>query len=450
MNSEGTAAATADGVVVELPLGDAAATFNLEKAVCSHGLFMMAPNHWDPQSKTLQRPLRLSLDPHHEDHEASLMVQISHPLHSPHALRLCVFGTNSLSTQHQHSLLDQVRRMLRLSDEDNWRIRNFQEVHKEAKNRGFGRVFRSPILFEDMVKCILLCNCQWSRTLSMAKALCELQLELQLPLSNESLANAANKTISRCQTVETNQFVPKTPAGKESKKNSGVRKSSINLVNRFAEVKETEENANLERSVQISYCFQSLEGKEVSSSTKIGNFPSPRELASLDEKFLAKRCNLGYRAGRIMNLAREIVDGRVRLRELEDICGTLSLPEYDKLAEKLKVIDGFGPFTCANVLMCMGFYHVIPTDSETIRHLEQVHAKSSMIRTVQRDVEVIYGKYAPFQFLAYWSEVWQFYEEWFGKLSEMPPSSYKLITAANMRPKRNGKKKRIKLSMADI
>jgi hypothetical protein len=38
----------------------------------------------------------------------------------------------------------------------------------------------------------------------------------------------------------------------------------------------------------------------------------------------------------------------------------------------LKGIDGFGPFTCANVLMCMGFYHVIPTDSETIRHLRQV------------------------------------------------------------------------------
>ncbi|KAL2513848.1 uncharacterized protein Fot_27819 [Forsythia ovata] len=279
---------------------------------------------------------------------------------------------------HRDIPLDQVRRMLRLSDEENWRIRDFQEVHEEAKNRGFGRVFRSPTLFEDMVKCILLCNCQWSRTLSMAKALCELQLELQLPLSNESLANAANKTIPG-----------------------------------------------------------PLERKEVSSCTKIGNFPSPRELASLDEKFSAKRCNLGYRAGRIMNLAREIVDGRVQLRELEDICGTLSLPEYDKLAEKLKVIDGFGPFTCANVLMCMGFYHVIPIDSETIRHLEQP-------LLLKFEFGLLAG------FLLDRSEVWQFYEEWFGKLSEMPPSSYKLITAANMRPKRNGKNKRIKLSMADI
>jgi hypothetical protein len=32
----------------------------------------------------------------------------------------------------------------------------------------------------------------------------------------------------------------------------------------------------------------------------------------------------------------------------------------------------------------------------------QVHARKSNSQTVQRDVEYIYGKYAPFQFLAYW------------------------------------------------
>ncbi|CAK9188654.1 unnamed protein product [Ilex paraguariensis] len=97
--------------------------------------------------------------------------------------------------------------------------------------------------------------------------------------------------------------------------------------------------------------------------------------------------------------------------------------------------------------MCMGFYHVIPTDSETVRHLKQVHGRPSTIETVQGDVEVIYRKCAPFQFLAYWyslqpdvlpfnqyilSEVWLFYEERFGKLSEMLDCDYKLITAANM------------------
>lgn len=146
-----------------------------------------------------------------------------------------------------------------------------------------------------------------------------------------------------------------------------------------------------------------------------------------------------------MKLAQSIVEGKIQLRELEEACSEPSLSNYSKLADQVKEIYGFGAFTCANVLVCMGFYHVIPTDSETVRHLKQVHARHSSIKTIQGDVEALYGKYAPYQFLAYWSEVWQFYEEWFGKLSEMPHSDYKLITAANMRPK-SGKSKRIKIS----
>ncbi|XP_062175444.1 uncharacterized protein LOC133880511 isoform X2 [Alnus glutinosa] len=112
-------------------------------------------------------------------------------------------------------------------------------------------------------------------------------------------------------------------------------------------------------------------------------------LANLDESFLRTRCNLGYRASRVLKLAQGIVEGRIQLTQLEEACKGASLSSYNMLDDQLKGIDGFGPFTCANVLMCMGFYHVIPTDSETIRHLRQVHAKKSNSQTVQRDVENI-------------------------------------------------------------
>lgn len=101
MDQEDETTTAHGGVLVELPLGDAAPDFNLEKAVCSHGLFMMAPNHWDPHSKTLKRPLRLNLD----DDEISVVVQVSHPPHSAHALHLLVFGTLALSPEQQQSLL---------------------------------------------------------------------------------------------------------------------------------------------------------------------------------------------------------------------------------------------------------------------------------------------------------------------------------------------------------
>ncbi|KAF7142296.1 hypothetical protein RHSIM_Rhsim05G0120900 [Rhododendron simsii] len=457
------------GVVVELPLGKMAeaATFDLEKNVCSHGLFMMAPNFWDPLSKTLQRPLLL--DSHEESGNgsaaSSVLVRISQPSDSPHSLRLRVFGVDSLSPRHEQALKEQVRRMLRLSEAEEASVKEFQKMHGEAKERGFGRVFRSPTL--------------WSRTLSMARALCELQLELQHSSISAPVAKVGNSNTK--STAEIKYYVPKTPPGKESKWKVGAKRDSTILGSRLLNEKLQIEAEDVVRmgSVETSDCLRrskalcpsiSSNGEEfhkccnshqcstgiskvdsivvcgdLSYDIRIGNFPSPRELASLDEKFLEKRCNLGYRAIRILKFAQSIVEGKIQLRELEEACSEPSLSNYSKLADQLNEIYGFGPFTCANVLMCMGFYHVIPTDSETVRHLKQVHAIDSTIRSVQGDVEAVYGKYAPFQFLAYWSEVWQFYEEWFGKLSEMPHSDYKNITAANMRPK-SDKRKRIKIS----
>lgn len=172
------------------------------------------------------------------------------------------------------------------------------------------------------------------------------------------------------------------------------------------------------------------------ANLNMGDFPSPNEIAGLDEKYLAKRCGLGYRAGRILKLAQGVVEGNIQLSQLEELCSEASFSNCNKVDEMLKEINGFGPFTRGNVLMCMGFYDVVPTDTETIRHLKQVHARTTTIRTVKEVVGEIYGHYEPYQFLAYWSELWNFYEDWFGKLSEMPSSDYRLITASNMRTKR--------------
>lgn len=455
---------------LKLPLAE---TFDLETAVCSHGLFMMSPNRWDPLSRSLSRPLHLSnsLDNGNSDthiSSVSVAVTIYQPQQDPHSLHIEVHNSGSgsapslslsLSREQQDALLAQVRRMLRLSEADERNVRDFKRiVHRVAQEEGeepqymkgfSGRVFRSPTLFEDMVKCMLLCNCQWPRTLSMARALCELQWELQ-----------------HCSPSIGEDFIPKTPAGKESKRKQKVLKVAPKLTNRISEIKaSSEDDMNLkldcagvlEENVQPSILRNGIEDdlhrlNELSTTDppsacdRVGNFPNPRELANLDESFLAKRCNLGYRAGRILKLAQDIVDGKIQLSELEDMCNEASLTTYDKLAEQLSQIYGFGPFTRNNVLVCIGFYHVIPTDSETIRHLKQVHARNCTSNTVQMIAESIYGKYAPFQFLAYWSELWHFYEKRFGKLSEMPYSDYKLITASNMKIKNIHQVKRRKIS----
>ncbi len=53
----------------------------------------------------------------------------------------------------------QVIRMLRLRPADTEQIKAFQSMHEEAQQESFGHMFRSPTLWEDMVKSITLCNC---------------------------------------------------------------------------------------------------------------------------------------------------------------------------------------------------------------------------------------------------------------------------------------------------
>lgn len=104
----------------------------------------------------------------------------------------------------------------------------------------------------------------------------------------------------------------------------------------------------------------------------VGNFPNSTELYMLDEKTLQSRCNLGYRAKIIVELSRSIENGELKLKKLErPLEGSRSTCEkkiYDMLSKR----RGFGPFTCSNVLMCIGYYQRIPTDTETCRHLKEV------------------------------------------------------------------------------
>ncbi|XP_010533227.2 PREDICTED: uncharacterized protein LOC104809040 [Tarenaya hassleriana] len=478
---------------VELPLGEAAEAFDLEKAVCSHGFFMMSPNRWDPLSRSLFRPLRfppLDFDGDFDGSDCgeapypSAVVRISqHPELPCLSVRVC--GVSSLSESQRRAIVAQVSRMLRLSPAEEIKAKEFVKMMTENGEEELLRSFggrATPPLFEDMVKCILLCNCQclfiivkafdtsefalahligfdvkfhgvclcnvdsgsggWSRTLSMAQSLCELQLELQSMASSGCPSSAGEKEgifeqkkISACLRKRLDESNAEGECHGHVNTEDAMFKSQIS-------------NQCLDRRAVTELMSRDCcnEVLEDHCCTQLGNFPGPKELAFLEEDFLARRCNLGYRASRILKLSRGIIEGEIQLRELEKACVEPNLSTYDSLLEQLRRLDGFGPFTCANVLMCAGFYHVIPADSETIRHLKQVHAKASSIQTVTDVVQAVYGKYHPFQFLAYWAEVWHIYGQRFGKLSEMPRTDYRLITASNMKSEDPRRKKKIKSS----
>ncbi|PWA73558.1 DNA glycosylase [Artemisia annua] len=306
-------------------------TFKLEKAVCNHGFFMMAPNRWNPSSKTLVRPLRLP-------DQKSVTVSINLLYATFLYITVHDYVHHEISASDHQAISDQVTRMLKLSTEEEEHVKRFQRLHSDAAETGFGHLFRNPTLFEDIVKSILLCGCRFKDTLEMAENLCTL-----------------------------------------TKRKLSVKRKR---------------------------------GKKPESS--LGNFPSPQELAGLELKDLDKCC-LGYRGATILKLAKDVSNGEINLLDLEN------LSDADKLYSKLKNIEGIGDFVANNVLMCMGFYHKVPVDSETIRHIKQVHQRPECSKkNVEAIVKEIYDKL----------ELVKYYEENVGKLYLLKECDYKSVAGS--------------------
>ncbi|XP_071718954.1 uncharacterized protein [Rutidosis leptorrhynchoides] len=315
--------------------------FVLEKSVCNHGFFMMAPNSWNPQTKTLVRPLRLQ-------DQTSVTVSISQ--HSRMMISV------KLDDDHHHfkitkaikkAIKYQVKRMLRLSEEEDERINEFHKLHSDAAENGFGRLFRNPSVFEDILKTWLLCCCRFKESLEKAELLCKV-----------------------------------TRIKKRGRRKQGYKEP-------------------------------------------IANFPTAQELSKLDIKTLATECKLGIRAEKILKFSKDVASGEINLLDFENV------RDGDELYRKLMTIDGIGDFIACNVLMCMGFYNRVPVDSETVRHIKQLHGREDCDRkNVAKMCEEIYNKYNPFHTLAYWFELVEYYESKVGKLSMLEKCNYQRVAGS--------------------
>ncbi|CAJ1360739.1 unnamed protein product [Effrenium voratum] len=325
---------------VRLPL-----KFSLGATVCSYGFAMLAPNSWKPyrsgkcgrlghrdtsgsahRKGELHRPLHVG--------GRAMQVVLRQPSARVLQVRLCGARLSSAAVSELHR---QVVRMLRLRPSDEITAQTFAQGNPDLAKRsaGVGRLFRSPSVFEDIVKTFTLCNCGWTRTIAMNEKLCL----------------------------------------------------------HFGEH---------------------------------GAFPTPADLAAVTPTRLKKACGVGYRAERIIKLARCMRDGGLE---------QLSNPELtvEDARQSCAGIFGLGPFGVANALQLLGHYEDIPADSETTRHLQQARGKRCTNQNVSSVAQKVYGDFAPFQFLRYWTELWMTYED----RMEAPAwaadsASYRLLTAVHM------------------
>lgn len=213
----------------------------------------------------------------------------------------------------------------------------------------------------------------------MARALCEFQAELKgLPLGCPE--NKAKKVDEMPSPLTPDVKEVKRKRSAKRRKHSEARRSlqfngtcvslHVESVSRLLESKEEIINAEANTCERCTNAAPTDPGASLYSAAA-GAFPTPEEICSVDASFLAKRCGLGYRGMRIWKLAKDIVDGFVDLQSFESPNSEPSL-QLEEMRSKLLKLHGIGPFTCANVLMCMGYYSIIPADTETVRHLRQV------------------------------------------------------------------------------
>lgn len=146
--------------------------FSLAQAVCSYGYYLVPPNLWVPDknvraSGTFSRPLRFGEGLKYT--AQCTILQAPSQAKGSIALKVDVAAERQLTESDQDDIRSQVVRMFQTTAD----LTAWFKLNKEAEERHFGRLFRSPTLFEDMVKSVTACNIKFGGTIRMNKLLCE-------------------------------------------------------------------------------------------------------------------------------------------------------------------------------------------------------------------------------------------------------------------------------------
>lgn len=162
-------------------------------------------------------------------------------------------------------------------------------------------------------------------------------------------------------------------------------------------------------------------------------FPTPARLARARESTLKRLARVGYRAGFIHALARDVADGRLDLGQLERHHGPT-----DELCRLLRRIKGVGDYAAGHLAMLLGRYDCLAVDTEMVRLLEHRYPGRDWSPAKMR---AHYEPWRPYQFLAYWHDLWQDYVERHGRPERWTPDGVgRSITPKPRRPQRTGRK----------
>ena len=128
-------------------------------------------------------------------------------------------------------------------------------------------------------------------------------------------------------------------------------------------------------------------------------FPTPAQIAAVDEIFLREKTKLGYRAPRIINLARDVAAGNLDLEVLKDP----SL-ESSEVREALRAIKGVGSYAAASLMTMLGHFGDIPVDSWARTQVSRFWHNGESV--TQDQVREAFAAWGDWQALVYWFWNW--------------------------------------------
>ncbi|MFN2625790.1 MAG: hypothetical protein ABR520_06880 [Mycobacteriales bacterium] len=175
---DGAARAVVDDVVHGVPppgvelrrtgrisLGPVPTAFGLRRTAMSHGWCALAPTAYDETNDRLHRTVATP--------DAGPLTVTVRQL--PDGRLEASWGRTAGSRADRAAIREQLRRMLALDDD-------LTELHEAcraagdlawAADLGVGRLFRSPSVFEDLVKTLATTNCSWALTKAMTTRIVE-------------------------------------------------------------------------------------------------------------------------------------------------------------------------------------------------------------------------------------------------------------------------------------
>jgi 3-methyladenine DNA glycosylase/8-oxoguanine DNA glycosylase len=129
-------------------------------------------------------------------------------------------------------------------------------------------------------------------------------------------------------------------------------------------------------------------------------FPTPQQLAQVDEPTLREECRMGYRAPYVAELAQRAAAGELELEVLK----LSSLPTLE-LRQELMRIKGVGGYAAANLLMLLGRYDYVPVDSWALKVVSKEFFGGEKITPKQ--VLSTFERWGKWQGLVYWFWDWK-------------------------------------------